>query len=114
MPLRPLPLPSHAHPSLKNPALQLFVDRARMVAPGFALTDANIATLTAIVSTLDGLPLAIELAASRVHLMPPQVLNERLSQRFRLLRRSRWSGPERHMTLRAALDWAWELLGPCE
>jgi predicted ATPase/DNA-binding winged helix-turn-helix (wHTH) protein/Tfp pilus assembly protein PilF len=114
MPLSPLPKPSSEGEDAHCPAVQLFVDRARSVQPAFARTQGNQADIAAIVTALDGLPLAIELAAARVHLMPPAVLRERLSNRFRLLKRPKQAGPARHQTLQAALDWSWDLLEPWE
>jgi predicted ATPase/DNA-binding winged helix-turn-helix (wHTH) protein/Tfp pilus assembly protein PilF len=115
-PLGPLPTTTEANEASahNNPAVQLFVNRAKLVQPSFELTPANQTDIQAIVDTLDGLPLAIELAAARAHLMPPASLLKRLDDRFRLLRRPAAAGPSRHTTLRAALDWSWELLSPWE
>jgi len=115
-PLAPLPTPTEADEASpdNNPAVQLFVNRAKLVQPSFELNLDNQADVQAIVDTLDGLPLAIELAAARAHLMPPASLLKRLDDRFRLLRRPAAAGPSRHTTLRAALDWSWELLSPWE
>lgn len=99
-------------------AVRLFVERARAVKPGFALTDQNAATIAEICSQLDGLPLAIELAAARVQLLPPDTLLERLGltydQRQTLLSGVGSDRPARHQTLGAALDWSYGLLKPWE
>ena len=94
------PLPS-------NDAADLFLARARQAKRGFEVDDP--ATVNALVELLDGLPLAIELAAARVRVMPPKTLLERMSQRFRLLAAS-GGRHTRQATLRATLDWSWDLL----
>ena len=91
-------------------ALQLLVDRAVAVAPGFALTDENARAASEICRRLDGLPLAIELAAVRLASMTAEDLRERLDDRLRLLAAARGIGPERSQTLRATVDWSYELL----
>ncbi|MDG6103719.1 hypothetical protein Daura_24630 [Dactylosporangium aurantiacum] len=91
-------------------AVRLFVDRAATAAPGFALTDAVAPAVAALCRRVDGLPLAIELAASRLRTFGPAELVEHLDQRFDLLSAgARTSGP-RHRTLRGAVDWSYELL----
>jgi non-specific serine/threonine protein kinase len=95
-------------------SLRLLVDRAVAVAPDFALTEENWQAASDICRRLDGLPLAIELAAARLASMTPGDLLERLDDRFRLLAVGRDSGPERSRALRAAVDWSHELLGPEE
>ncbi len=92
-------------------ASELFADRARRVRPGFSL-EQHRGPVDELVQRLDRLPLAIELAAARVALMPPAKLVERLGQRFRLLRAGRGSG--RQATLRSTIAWSWELLEPAE
>ena len=114
MQLSPLATPDTPEGAEDNPAIQLFVDRARRVKPSFELTPENRADVAAIVRELDGLPLAIELAAGRSHLMNPAVLRAKLVDRFRLLRRPKAAGHARHETLQAALDWSWSLLQPWE
>jgi len=114
MPLAPLPMPSAEDAGAPCPSVQLFVDRAQSVKPSFAQTPDNQADIAAIVRSLDGLPLAIELAASRIHLMSPATLHARLADRFRLLKRPKQAGSARHQTLQAALDWSWDLLEPWE
>ena len=99
----------------KEPAMALFVDRAQAVSADFELTDANRDDIVAIVQGLDGLPLAIELAASRMNLMAPAEIAGRLNQRFKLLKPSqRNQAPATQRSLATALDGSWELLEPWE
>jgi len=93
-------------------ALRLLAERAVAVAPGFALTEENCGAAGDICRRLDGLPLAIELAAGRLASMTPGDLLERLDDRFRLLAAGRQARPGRSQTLRAAVDWSHDLLGP--
>ena len=95
-------------------AVQLFIDRARAVRPDFQLTDGNAAAVAEICRRLDGLPLAIELAAARLRLFSPDVLRDRLGDRLGLLRSGPRDLPERQQTLRATMDWSYELLEPGE
>jgi tetratricopeptide (TPR) repeat protein len=95
-------------------AVALFLERARAVAPDFTVTDENAPAIAELCVRLDGLPLAIELAAARVKLLPPQALLTRLGQRLDLLRGGARDRPERQQTLRAALDWSFDLLEPSE
>jgi predicted ATPase len=113
LPVDPLPVPTAAD-AAHNDAVALFVDRARAVKPGFALGPDNVADVAGIVRELDGLPLAIELAAARVAMLPPAKLRERLSRRFELLRANRRDLSDRQATLRGAIDWSWNLLQPWE
>jgi non-specific serine/threonine protein kinase len=111
----PLPLPNPDHlPPLEVlaelPAVALFLQRATMIAPDFALTDGNARAVAELVVHLDGLPLAIELAASRTNMLSPQMILERLSQRLSLLRWRASDLPERQQTLRSALDWSYHAL----
>lgn len=94
-------------------ALELLVDRAQAARAG-PLTDADREVLRDVVAQLDGIPLAIELAASRLGTLSPSQLLKRLSSRFRLLGDPRGDRPRRHATLEAALDWSWDLLSPEE
>ena len=95
-------------------AVELFVERARAVNPAFALrTEADAAAVTEICTRLDGIALAIELAAARMVSMKPQDVRDRLGDRFRLLSGGR-RGLERHQTLRHAVDWSYDLLGADE
>jgi predicted ATPase/DNA-binding CsgD family transcriptional regulator len=91
-------------------ALRLLVDRAVAVAPGFALTEENCRAVVEICRRLDGLPLAIELAAVRLASMTADDLRERLDDRLRLLAAAHTTGPGRSQTLRATVDWSYELL----
>ncbi|NQX27174.1 tetratricopeptide repeat protein [Microbacteriaceae bacterium VKM Ac-2854] len=102
------PLPSADEAS---PAVRLFVQRARAARPGAQLPTASIQRLCA---HLDGLPLAIELAAARVRSMSVEEIERRLSNRFALLSGGDRSAPERHRTLFAVIDWSWNLLSDAE
>jgi tetratricopeptide (TPR) repeat protein len=94
-------------------SLRLFVERAQSKTD-FALTAANAASVAEICRRLDGIPLAIELAASRVAVLAPAELARRLDQRFQLLAGGDRGAVERHATLRAAIDWSYDLLEPSE
>ena len=91
-------------------AVTLFVERARAVDPGFEVTDPNAATVAAIVSRLDGLPLAVELAASRVRLLTPAAMLDRLDRALPLLAGGPRDVPARQRTLSATIDWSYGLL----
>jgi tetratricopeptide (TPR) repeat protein len=92
----------------------LFVERAHAVAPGFELTEANAGAVAEICRRLDGLPLAIELAAARVRLLPPEALAARLDQRLSVLTGGARDLPERQRTLKNTLDWSFDLLPAVE
>jgi predicted ATPase/Tfp pilus assembly protein PilF len=103
-------------PSLveKFESVQLFVERARLHSPAFAVTQQNAATLAAVCVRLDGIPLAIELAAARVRAMSLDDINNRLDDRFRLLTGGSASMIPRQQTLRQLIDWSYELLNEQE
>jgi predicted ATPase len=93
-----------------NEAVRLFVERAAQVQAGFGFTAQNARAVAEIVRRLDGLPLAIELAAARVRLLPPQAMLSRLENRLKLLVGGARDAAERQQTLRGAIDWSYELL----
>lgn len=95
-------------------AVRLFAARAAAAAPGFALTPDNADTVAAVCRRLDGLPLALELAATRVRALGVRALLARLDDRFRLLAGGHRDAPARQRTLRAMIDWSWELLTDAE
>src|SRR5918994_2442283 len=114
-PLLPLPLPPIDRPVgveevQSSPAVALFVERAHAVQPHFALTAENADAVVAICQRLDGLPLAIELAAARIKLLPPAVLLARLEQRLPLLTGGGRDAPGRQRTMRGAIARAYHLL----
>jgi len=90
--------------------VRLFVDRARLLRPDFSVTPENAASLASICYRLDGIPLAIELAAPRLRSMSVDELSERLDQRFALLTDGSRTALPRHRTLRSTIDWSYELL----
>jgi len=95
-------------------ATQLFSERAARALPGFTPGSADAAAIVRIAHRLDGIPLAIELAAARVTVLGPREIAERLDDRFRLLARDDPAVPSRQRTLRALVDWSYELLTPAE
>jgi predicted ATPase len=108
----PLGLPASSDRAgvLGSDACQLFLDRATAVRSGFAVSDGNAAAIAEVVRRLDGIPLALELAAARVPVLSPAQIAQRLGQRFRLLADGGRGSPERHATLQAAIDWSYDLL----
>ena len=112
-PLQPLPLPENAAslPSLLDtPVIRLFVDRARAVRPDFSLTEENASFVTEICARLDGLPLAIELAAARINLLTPRDMLEQIDRRFQWLTNGARDSHSWRQTLQGALDWSYNLL----
>jgi predicted ATPase/DNA-binding CsgD family transcriptional regulator len=95
-------------------AIHLFVERARAVRPGFELSDENVDSVTAICRRLDGVPLAIELAAARLSALSVNELLERLEDRFRLLVSNNAAALPRHQTLKELIGWSWDLCSPEE
>jgi predicted ATPase/DNA-binding SARP family transcriptional activator len=104
-PVPPLPI---------DDAVQLFADRARALDPTFTVGDTNVAHVSHVCRRLDGLPLAIELAAARTRVLPPAALAERLTETLDLLTEGARDLPERQQTLRATLDWSYQLLADDE
>src|SRR6516164_504795 len=91
------------------PAAGLFAERAAQVVPGFALNEANMAAVAGICGRLEGLPLAIELAAAQTRVLSPEQIDARLGDRLGLLTRGGRARPARQQTLRASIEWSWEL-----
>ncbi len=98
---------------IHSPAVKLFVERARAVAPDFSI-NGHADDVGDICQRLDGIPLAIELAAARIRAMSPAQIRARLADRFRLLTGGPRHGLERHQTLRQAVQWSFDLLAPAE
>ncbi|WP_406296947.1 winged helix-turn-helix domain-containing protein [Embleya sp. NBC_00888] len=96
------------------PAIELFAARAAAVRPGFAVTAETAPEVARICAALDGLPLAIELAAARLRTLPLTEVAARLDDRFRLLSRGSRTAAPRHRTLHAVVEWSWDLLDPDE
>lgn len=111
-----LSLPDTAHngADLENLAqcesIQLFLERARAIRADYALTEKNAGSLAEIVRRLDGIPLALELAAARLRMLTTEKIAERLNDRFRLLTGGRRTALPRQQTLEALIDWSWQLL----
>jgi predicted ATPase/DNA-binding CsgD family transcriptional regulator len=117
--INPLELPApewprpSGHAAAQADAVALFVDRARAAVPEFALSTANTGTVAELCRRLDGIPLALELAAVRLRGMPADEILARLSDRFRILGAAR-TATGRHRTLRAAIAWSYDLCTPAE
>jgi non-specific serine/threonine protein kinase len=115
--LSPLALPGSADAfavAAGSEAVRLFVDRARNVSPGFDVAADNVQAIGAICRRLDGMPLAIELAAARASTLSPAEMMARLGDRLRLLTGGSRDADARHRTIRAAVDWSYQLLDPPE
>ena len=115
----PLALPDPTYPPppehlAQYEAVRLFVERARAVKPDFEVTNENAPAVAEICVRLDGLPLALELAAARIRLLPPRSMLARLGSRLKLLTGGARNLPERQRTLRGAIEWSYELLTPEE
>jgi predicted ATPase/tRNA A-37 threonylcarbamoyl transferase component Bud32 len=113
--VQPLPIPTSAElPSFdalaRFDSVKLFVERAKQANPEFLLNEINAAQIARICSTLDGLPLAIELAAARARVFSPEVILEKLEARLTFLTGGAIDLPERQRTMRAAVDWSYDLL----
>lgn len=118
-PVPPLTLPVAGRPLTAEAlsqyeAVALFIERAAAIRPDFTVTNANAPAVAEICARLDGLPLAIELAAARIRLLPPEALLTRLGQSLDLLRGGRRDLPSRQQTLRSAIGWSFDLLRPPE
>ena len=100
----------HQEPVVNDDAVGLFVDRAQAMVPDFMLTAENFGQIAAICERLDGIPLAIELAASRIRLIPPDQLKSRLEQRLHELDNGPRDLPERQQTLKRTVAWSYDLL----
>jgi predicted ATPase/class 3 adenylate cyclase len=119
VPIAPLPVPDYQPTAslgaiAQVPSVALFVQRATAANPRFALTSDNVQAVAAICRQLDGLPLAIELAAARTKLLPPAALLQRLERRLPLLTSGARDAPARQRTLRDTMAWSHELLRPDE
>ncbi len=123
-PLPPLSLPEHWREIVAGPdaierltqyeAVRLFIDRAVLARPAFQLTNENVATVAQICFRLDGIALAIELAAARIRVLTLQQISERLDDRFRLLTSGNRTAVPRQQTLRSLIDWSHDLLSDPE
>jgi hypothetical protein len=115
LPVPPFPLPDPAHLPpvdrlIEVPSVALFLQRAQRINPGFRLTDQNARAVAELCVRLDGLPLAVELAAARTQLLSPQMLVERLEQRLSILHWEAQDLPVLQHTLRSAIAWSYDLL----
>ncbi|WAM19941.1 LuxR C-terminal-related transcriptional regulator (plasmid) [Rhodococcus sp. JS3073] len=106
--------PSSLQGLAEHDAVTLFAQRAEATAPGFVLSEANRVTITRICQRLDGLPLAIELAAARLRVLSPQQILDRLTDRYRLLTVGSRGAPVRQQTLKLSIDWSYDLCEPVE
>jgi predicted ATPase len=113
-PVKPLLVPDSGAAEAWTPAVALFVERAQAAQPDFSLTPENAPAVAAICRQLDGLPLALELAAARVAVLPPTAILERLQQRLPVLTGGLRDAPERHQALRDTIAWSYDLLDSSE
>jgi non-specific serine/threonine protein kinase len=119
LPLPPLAVPDHGQPvTLAGlglfPAVRLFAERAAQTVPGFSVTEANMVAVAGICRRLEGLPLAIELAAARLRVLSPNQIDDRLGDRLGLLTRGSRASPARQQTLRGSIEWSYELCSGLE
>ncbi|MER7014950.1 BTAD domain-containing putative transcriptional regulator [Saccharopolyspora sp. NPDC000359] len=110
LPVGPLELPESVDVARESAAVRLFADRAAAARPGFTLDEGNTGDVVEICRRLDGMPLAIELAAARLRAMSARQIADRLDDRFRLLTNGNRTSMPRHRTLRAVVEWSWDLL----
>ncbi|WNV87038.1 BTAD domain-containing putative transcriptional regulator [Umezawaea sp. Da 62-37] len=117
LPLGPLPLPGpddSVDQARRTASVRLFTERAAAVRPGFAVDGTTLSDVVRVVRGLDGMPLALELAAARLRTLSLPEVADGLSDRFRLLATGSRSAPARHRTLRAVIAWSWDMLGEHE
>lgn len=118
LPVAPLELPEQVDTTpaqlQRSTAVQLFAARAAAASPSFVLSEQNAAAVAEICRRLDGIPLALELAAARVRSLAVHELATRLDDRFAVLGTGHRTAPQRQRTLRAVIDWSWQLLSPEE
>ncbi len=100
----------HVVSPMREGAIELFIERAAALSPGFTLDEGNREAIASICDRLDGIPLAIELAAARTRVLPPSAIAARLDDRFRLLTAGSRTALPRHRTLRALIDWSYDQL----
>jgi predicted ATPase len=113
--VRPLPVPpARGELSADSPSVQLFLERARAIRPDIGTQDLEVATIAEICRRVDGLPLAIELAAARTRILSPEAILSRLSNALGLLTQGAPDLPDRQRTMRATLDWSFDLLSDTE
>jgi predicted ATPase/DNA-binding SARP family transcriptional activator len=113
-PVEPLAVAPSESQAAGYPAVRLLLDRAVAARPGFRLDPHTTGPVVRICRALDGMPLAIELAAARLRTLPVDVLADRLTDRFQVLTNGSRAALPRHQTLRAVVDWSWDLLGDDE
>jgi non-specific serine/threonine protein kinase len=116
-PVAPLVVPSATtgtEPLQQYESVQLFLDRARAIDPDFALTEDNRAAVAAVSRKLEGIPLAIELAAARLRAFSPSQLDAQLTDRWELLGKGSRAAPFRHQTMAACIEWSFDLCTPAE